>query len=360
MINYYQPSVWPFLQLKANESPHSTKFYYYHSFEDGLWDFIKNKFSSAKKITLLVPDFYCSDVLDNLKLHGFRYIYYPLDADFQISPSQFRKYLWLYKPEIVVIFNACGITSNLFSDTGWLLDLPKDSWILEDNVHRLSDPEKITLLTDHHVVMDSLRKVSSLPGSRLFGSNRALDFIQNKSSYFSRYFLSSFFYYQLFQIFFFTGCLFNSSRLVIWAHDYWLSLHDDIIGDSFIPQPGFSFFIPFINRINYKKISKLKITQVKIYNRLLKNLFTSKHFYRISIPAKDFGALHVYPLGFKGPPDLALEKYLEQNHAPVWFKFTDTPWSRTRGVLFLPLGFHMHLGSICHLVNTLSAWSKLS
>lgn len=117
MLNYYQPFLWPFLQVKPNPVPSGIDSYYYHSFEDALWDLLQHKFNPGKKLTILVPDFYCSDVLDNLKLHGYKYIYYSLDKNFQITSSQFRKYLWLYKPDAVIIFHPCGLTSNLLIDT---------------------------------------------------------------------------------------------------------------------------------------------------------------------------------------------------------------------------------------------------
>jgi hypothetical protein len=356
MINYYQPFGLPFLQFKTQSLPLGMKSFYYHSFEDGLWDFLRHKFPNSKKITILVPTFYCSDVMDNMKLHGCDYIYYPVDKNFQITTSRFRTYLWLYRPDVVVIFNACGITSNLFLDPSWLSDLPENSWVLQDNVHNLTAPENIKLLTDHHIVMDSLRKVSTFPGSRLFGSESALNFPQHKSSLFSKYFISSFLYYLMFRAVFIAGFIFSSPRMIIWAHDYWLGKHDDIIGDSFTPQSGFSIFTPLINRINYQKISRLKISQMDVYETALQPIYKSKYFYHIDIPKNDFGNMHVYPLGFSGPPDMEFEKYLEDHGLPVWFKFTDTPWSENRGVIFLPLGFHMNERSIQYIKRTLVEW----
>jgi hypothetical protein len=356
MINYYQPFLWPFLQFKKNISPPEIKSLYYHSFEDALWDFIQNKFKNKKNITILVPDFYCSDVLDNLKLHGYKYIYYSLDKYFQISTSRFRTYLWFYQPDVVIIFNACGITSELLLDTYWLSDLPKHSWILQDNVHNLTNPKKIKLIDDRHIIIDSLRKVTPLPGSRMFGNFKALNFTQNKSSYFSKYFISSMFYYLLFRLIFIAGFIINSSKLVIWAHDYWLVKHDDIIGDAFYPQSGFSLFLPFIDRINYQKIYNLKIAQVIQYEKFLKPLYKSGYFYKIYLSRKDYGNLHVYPLGFIGQPDMKLEKYLENHSAPVWYKFTDVPWCKNRGVLFLPLGSSVNVKSIINLTTHLQKW----
>lgn len=358
MLNYYQPHLRPFLRLKKNPDPVGLKSFYYHSFEDGLWDLLKNKFPSQRPVNILVPDFYCSNVLDNIRLHGHKYIYYPLDKNFQISPSTFKKYLWLYKPDVIIIFNACGIKSNLFSDHSWLTDLPPDSWILEDNVHVLTDPSDIELISPRHIVMDSLRKVSPIPGSRMWGTASALSFPQSQPQIFSAYYLRSLTYYIIFQLILKLGFLTESAGIVNWAHSYWLKIHDEIIGDSLFSHPGLPFLVPFINRFNYKKVSCLKSSQMLMYRKFLKSIYDKNYFYEISISEKNLGLMHVFPLGVAKIPDLNLEKYLHSRGIPVWFKFTDVPWSQKRGVLFLPLGFHINQKSIIHLTRVLKDWMR--
>src|SRR5512141_2170199 len=120
LVNYYQPWLLPFLTMRANYWPSNIKSYYYHSFEDGLWDVIDNKFPKGKQLTVLVPDFYCKDVVDNILIRGHRVVYYPLDRNFQISNDKFTEFVKTYRPDIVIIFNACGITSNLMKKTGWI------------------------------------------------------------------------------------------------------------------------------------------------------------------------------------------------------------------------------------------------
>lgn len=210
--------------------------------------------------------------------------------------------------------------------------------IIEDSVHRLVNPIKINLLNDRHFIIDSLRKVSPLPGSRLFGR---LDFPQTRQTIFNLYFLQSIFYFLLFRFILVTGFITNSSRLTAWSHEHLLKIHDDIVGDSLIPQPGLPVFEPFINHLDYAKVLRRKISQVKLYDQILAPLFRHKLFYRVSIPESDYGQLHVYPLGLTSVPTDKLITYLHAKGIPVWSKFPDSPWSQNQGVLFLPLGFHV-------------------
>jgi hypothetical protein len=350
MLNYYQPHLLPFLKFRSNPLPDGVACLYYHSFEDGLWDLIRN-FYPGKKLHFLVPDFYCSDVLDNIRSRGHKYTYYPLDENFQISSSQFKKYLWLFKPDIVVIFHACGITSGLAGDTSWLSDLPETSLVLEDSVHLLVDPSKLKFWGDRHFVMDSLRKVSPLPGSRIFGRKKVLELGGAKNSFVSGYFLSSVFFYLAFRTVLGIGFLLNSSRIVAYSHECILRKHDDIIGDNLIPQGGLGFFRFLFNRFDYRKVGKIKQIQVEAYQQVLAPLFNSPGFYRIDIPVSDYSALHVYPVGVMGKPDEKLIKFFHSRGLPVWFKFTDTPWSQSRGVLFFPLGFHVSVKAINNLIK---------
>jgi len=356
MLNYYQPWLLPFLQRQPASVPKTLTMLYYHSFEDGLWDLINHKFPPGKKLHLLVPDFYCSDVLDNLILRGHKYTYYPLDSDFQISVSKFKKFLWLFRPDIVIIFHACGLTSNLVIDTSWVKDLPNNAVIIEDSVHRLVDPGSVRLFHPRQVVIDSLRKVSPFPGSRLFASS---DFINYPapSNHLSLYQIRSFFYYFIFRLVLKISFLINSSSLAVFAHEKLLRIHDEIIGDSFVPRAGLSVFLPFINRINYKKIAGLKSSQIQYYQSRLSPLYKNPLFFKVSVPKNDYPQMHVFPLGLTSLHPETIVSRLHSLRIPVWAKFTDTPWSSSRSVLFLPLGFHVSPKEIQRLSSHLASCS---
>jgi hypothetical protein len=138
------------------------------------------------------------------------------------------------------------------------------------------------------------------------------------------------------------------------AHTRILKKYDDTIGDPKLPSRGFTWAALLLDRINFQKVEKMKKEQVRIYEKYLADL--TQPFYRIIIPASDYGKLHAYPLGFSGPPDESLIRYLHARGIVVWFKFTDAPWSKRRGVLYLPLGFHIGETHIAYIAGYIRAW----
>lgn len=340
MINYYQPYLLPFLKFAPQKLSANLKRFYYHSFEDALWDLLVNK-KIPKNSNVLLPDFYCSDVLVNIEKHGFKYVLYKLNDHFQISPQQFQNYVQKYNPTVIVIFHACGITSHLLTQKKLLKQISKKALLIEDSVHRIVDFSDLKLLRENHFLIDSLRKVTPLPGSCLYGKESSLSFPQASPNFFSKYFLQSFFMFGLFRSLLTFGFLINSARVIKWSHNYLLKVHDDIIGDSLVSHGGIKFFLKLIDRIDISKIESLKAHQVEVYEKSLEKLFKKNKFYKIKISNYDKGKLHVYPLGYKNKPDIKLEDYLYKLGFVVFFKFPDSDWSKTRGVLFLPLGFHI-------------------
>jgi hypothetical protein len=345
IINYYQPWLRPFLGKKKTILPVGIKSYYYYSFEDGLWDLIANKFFEDAHLTFLIPNFYCMDVVENIKARGHKVVFYALDRDFQIAPKLFRTYVKKYSPDILIKFHACGITSKI--------GLPHTGLLIEDCVHRLVNPAEIKLTSDRHIIMDSLRKVSPLPGSRMFGTATALSFAQTRKSYGNVYVIKSLFYYFLFRLGLKIGYILNNPQIVKQVHEIILKKHDDVIGDSLKPHPGMKIFLGLIDRINFKNIERVKERQVRLYIKYLNKLFQGEYFYQVKISEDDYKNLHVYPLGFKVKPSRKMEKAIQQAGITVWFKFPESPWSQDKGVLFLPLGFHIHDPQISYIAKTL-------
>lgn len=86
IANYYQPWLFPFLSLRKRYVPDGITRYTYHSFEDGLWDLLQHR-GVARGAVILVPDFYCMDVISNIQNHGYTVVMYPLNKQFQIRPA---------------------------------------------------------------------------------------------------------------------------------------------------------------------------------------------------------------------------------------------------------------------------------
>jgi hypothetical protein len=348
MITYYQPWLKPFLGKKKT----ATKPYlYYHSFEDALWDVLKKR-DIPKKSVLLVPDFYCQDVLDNIKSHGYRYTLYSLNEHFQPNLKEFSRLVKTVKPQAVVVFHACGITSTLTMDWSWTKHIQTNTLIIEDCVHRLINPSTVSFINNNHYVIDSLRKVSPLPGSRIFGTRTALEYLMSAAQPFSWYTFKSYLYYFCFRLTLKIGYWTKSGSLSRWAHEVVLKKHDDVIGDSIKPFAGLWLFKPFIDRFNYKKLELLKKKQVQTYDALIKG---RGPLYKVAINNSDYPLLHVYPVGLNDQPSMSIIEQLKKIGAEVWFKFPESRWSQNRSVLFLPLGFHVTHADIRAVARVLNS-----
>lgn len=349
MINYYQPFLLPFLRTTPYTLPHHLKRYYYFSWEDGLWDLLEKK-NVPRGSTILIPNFYCIDVVENIKNHGYHPVFYTLDNFFQIEHKQFRAIVEKEQPSVIFVFHACGLTSNLFKETAWMSSANNETIIIEDCVHRLVDPDDIQLLHPNHVVMDSLRKDSPLPGSFMYASPEFLSFDQG-GRILTWYFLSSSVLYIYFRFVLTLSAILHISRLTSYAHTHILKAHDDIIGDSTKPHKGL-FWIPWVHRfIHFKKVKNLKKKQVKYYIQRLPQSAIPESYYSITIPEEEYQHLHVYPLGINLPAETCkkLEASLHAKGIIVWCKFPDAPWSKDKAVLFLPLGFHIQKKDINYI-----------
>jgi len=357
MIDHYQPFLLPFLKTRMHKIPKGVRQYYYYSFEDGLWDLLEKK-KIPKGSTVLVPDFYCMDVVSNIRSHGWRVEYYNVDDSFQISLSSFKKYVQKYNPMVIVIFHAVGITSALSLHLDWIASLRKNSIVIEDSVHRLVDPEKISIPRNNWFILDSVRKVSPLPGSFLYGKTDDMSFPQTKARFNIVYICSTVLLYIFFRFILIAGHVLSSSRLIYFAHKTVLAKHDNVIGDSSIPFRGLPG-IPHIHRfLDFHAVSERKNTQVKLYESLLWP-YASKIFFRIRIHIGDYPFLHAYPIGIYGKVPNNLRNTLTSKRMMIWEKFPDSPWSQSRSVLFLPLGFHIKDKDIKNICNTLihiSTW----
>lgn len=352
MLNYYQPYLLPFLGLKSYHLPKNIKRYYYLSMEDAIWEFTR-KMNIPKGSLFLFPDFYCVDVLNNVKMHGFQYKLWKVDRHFNTNIDAFIKLIIKEKPRMVFVFHAAGITSNLFKDTRWVPYLPPDSFIIEDCVHRLVNPAEIKLINKRHIIMDSLRKDSPLPGSFVYGAKETLTYTPSPYR-FSWYLVSTSIWYILFRWILKLGSLLNNAHMTNFAHEKILQIHDDIIGDSWESYRGLPW-VPLIHRfIDFRKIEQLKVHQVKMYKKLMQRIYSSSQFfYEIEINEKDYKNFHVYPVGILVPESETknLILYLHKNNISVWIKFPKCDWNKKKSCLFLPLGFHVSDAEIEYAVN---------
>ena len=344
ITNYYQLWLFPFLSLRKRPLPRGVSQRFYHSFEDGLWHILQYR-DIPKNSVILVPDFYCTDVVNNIRTHGYTPVYYGLDKHFQISTVRLRAMIRQRRPGAVIIFHAAGVTSHT------KIPNTKRTLIIEDCVHRIVDGNTLRIRHKNHYVLDSLRKVTPLPGSRMFGKNSTIP--DTHTPAINGYFLRSFAWFILFRIAYVSGMLIHWPQLVRFSHEVILKHHDDVIGDNPTPTQGLSWPLFFADRINVTRIANIKVQQVKLYRLLLSGLPRS---YDILLNTKEFGNLHAYPLTFRGAPRPDLISHLHKRGIVVWYKFPDSPWSKRRSVIFLPLGPHVRNVDIAAISNALHHW----
>ena len=357
MLTYYQPFLWPFLHTKKYVLPKKVFRKFYISYEDCLWNLLKSQ-HIAQRATIFIPDFYCMDVVQNIQNHGYTPVFYPLDEHFQISKTKFDQLRRKYKPSVIVLFHSCGIQNKLLSDSHYIKEIAQNTLVIEDAVQRLVNPEKIQIHHTNHVIIDSLRKTSPLHGSFIYGSKQLIANLDYKiTDAEPRYQFLSFLLFVVFRIIFVVGVICNSSLLVRYAHTHILKKHDDLIGDSRFGHSG-PWYIPLIHQyICFSSFEKLKLKQSFQYVELFKKTQSIQMLYNIHIYKKNYSYLHVFPVGFNlniKYSHESINEYYRQLGIPVWTKFPDCPWSKTRAVLFLPLGFHVgynEIDRVCRLLE---------
>lgn len=346
MLHYYQPHLHHFLGRKKHTLPNNVSRAYYWSFEDALWDVLPT-LGIAKGSTLLLPDFYCIDVVQNLNSHGYNVEYYPLDASFQISESLFTKYVQKSQPSAVVIFHACGIRSTILQTSFLRMLMNKGTVVIEDAVHNLIDMSAVVIQHHNHIIIDSLRKVSPLPGSFVYGKPEVIDRLQLHPMLFSWYSVQSGLYYFLFWIGMKFASILSFTKLAHYLHDHVLKKHDNIIGVELRSHKGLPIIQHIHRYIDVQRIQHVKQYQVALYMQT---------FHSLHIPQQNLSRtqeLHVFP--YITSPLIAekLHPLLAKKNIYLTQKFMDSPWGKRHAVLFLPIGPHIsnnEIVSLCHVI----------
>ena len=307
---------------------------------------------------ILIPDFYCMDVVINIKNHGFNPVYYPMDDNFQVELPILNAHISAYTPAAIILFDACGIPCLRMSEMKKLTRNNPNIIFIQDAVHRLIEPNKVRLVAHNHYLIDSLRKVSPLPGSNIYWKTGSQTISPDTNRNEWCYRLSVHVWYVFFRVLLTTATLMRIPRLILYAHEKTLKSHDDIVGDSTGGYAGNPLTPHILTHSHFAKVQKHKRHQVELYEKLLRNVCQNNfQWFPVTIPDKAKQELHVYPLGFRHNGDMEqlkkIENLLHRQHILVWFKFPEAPWSDKRSVLFLPLGFHIRNKDIFFIAQTL-------
>lgn len=319
---------------------------FYLSWEDALWDLIDHVF--AGKAIILVPDFFCDDVVNNMKSHGNTVHFYPVGKNLQTQPAIFAKYLHQYTPDIVIIFHAVGITNTLISNyNSWKDALQRHTVILEDCVHRIIRPNQISLLCKRHVLIDSLRKVVPLQGSFIYGSSRVLTYDPPRISVGLRYRLMVIFYFLLYQV----ALLAQQNALAEWA----MIRGYTIIGDHTVGVSGDTIFKTLFRHIHIQRIREIKKIQTELYiTKLHTDIKNSSRFFSIPFSDADKEELRGFPIGIHRGYRSRFINLLRKSDFITRLELAGSPWSQKYGIIYLPLGPHVSRQEQNNVINVIA------
>ncbi len=350
------PLISAFFSWQRTKLPKNIQQSFFLSFEDALWQLIRQK-QIPKGSIVLIPDFFCFDVVKNIKDHGLEYQTYQIDKQLRANQKDFINKLKNYQPSIVIVFHPVGITNSLMSNTDWLKFLPTKSLLIEDCVHRLINPSKIKLLNQRHYIIDSLRKVVPLQGSRVFSQEKIKPptIVDRLATliYRSRV-LFWWLIMQLSLIWTYYSKKAKGNQLATIA----MEKGYDIIGDQQRPSSNFYLFNYLSHHLNYQSIEKCKQEQADLYSAHLDSILAkSNSLFQIPFTLADRAQLRGFPIGIELE---AVEKFLDfcrQKQLHLRLELNDSPWSLRQKIVYLPMGPHVdhkEIKKICDVIKSFS------
>ncbi|MCA9373228.1 hypothetical protein KC921_03990, partial [Candidatus Woesebacteria bacterium] len=266
---------------------------FFLSWEDALWQLLRfHRIKSGS--TVLVPSFFCWDVVENMRAHGLSPVIYEIDKFLQPNRADFEAKLRTKLPTVIVLFHAVGISNPLLQDTNWLKMVPKNTIIIEDAVHRVIDPSQVTLIAPNHYLIDSLRKVSPLQGSRVFSQHLVpqptmIDTLQTAG-----YRIKVLVWWLVMQIWLLLAYWAKQKTFQRFANrqaEIAMQRGYDLIGDHRLPSSAPRLFQALATRLNLDLIKQTNQRQAKLYHQLLENLWTKPGIIKIPMKQADWQEL---------------------------------------------------------------------
>ena len=330
---------------------------FFLSWEDALWHLLKIH-SVEKNSKILVPEFFCGDVIENMKAHGLQQVTYLVDKYLQPNEEDFIKKLKKEKPDIIIVFHAVGITNQLLQNTNvWLKFIQKEAILIEDSVHRVIDPQKIIFITENHYIIDSLRKVVPIQGSWAYSQSKIPKIVVVTNLQTIWYRSQVFFWWILMQF-----CLiivnYSKNKLVKkWGNtlaEIAMKLGYDVIGDHKLPSCGNFGMAWLSSKLDIEKIYVVKEKQALLYSRLLKSELKKPYLFPIPFGDSDNRHLRGFPLGIELKFADSFLQYIRKNNILVRFELNDSDWSKKQKIVYLPMGIHItknNIERVCAIIS---------
>lgn len=329
---------------------------FYLSWEDAMWDLV-DRLPIRAGTKVLVPDFWCEDVIKNMTAHGMICHRYPMDRAFQTPEEIMGERIHTIDPSIVIVFHAVGIRNRLLSEhRSWLQHLHPDQILIEDSVHSIVDPSGVRLLHPRHIIIDSWRKVVPLQGSVMYHSadlDRHLTPLEIPTPPQT---LAVCLLWALMQIFLTLQYALRGrlGHMMGLCAERLMLIGYNRIGKNEHSAPIPGVFIRLWSHIDIERIWGVKRAQVSIYMQRLGDVLSrDERVFSIWRRPTDDAHLRGFPVGLVRGTAHELLGRLRDAGLLVRHELDDSPWSMRQKVIFLPLGPYLDdsdIHSVCDIL----------
>ncbi len=330
---------------------------FYLSWEDALWH-LSSIYDIKPGATIMVPEFFCGNVIEHMQEHGLKVIMYPVDQFLTTSYPILTITLQKIKPDILIIFHPVGITNKLMEHQNKLITLiPKNSLFIEDCVHKVVDHQSVKLLHNRHFLIDSLRKVVPIQGSFLYSKVRIpkIGLVQSIST--SPYRLGMMFWWFAMQVNLLLAYISKNphrrTEYNLIAERKMLRGYE-LIGKSHLGSPGPIITNKLAEHLVTKNIMVCKVQQFNLYKPIVQLLTRTRLFWLPTMKKSDRKNLRGFPLIIHLSVADTFLQYLRNKGVIIRFELNDSLWSRRQKIVYLPMGIHLNNEDIAYIVSVLS------
>jgi len=334
---------------------------FYLSWEDALWHVLK-VYNFKKGSVVMVPQFYCGNVVEHMVEHGLKVVTYPVDKYLVTKNKIFRQILLKTKPSIVIVFHPVGIQNMLIKNhKQWASALPAKTVLIEDCVHQIIDPKSIRFINKRHLFIDSLRKVVPVQGSFVYSRQKLPDISGWQNFITLPYRVGVFVLWIIMQINLIQAHfsksknlekLFNKLAEISMLTGY------KLIGSNRLASPGIFFMKKISEKINITLIKKSKILQAKIYKTKIKHLLKTGKFWLPKISKSDYSNLRGFPLIIDISMAYKFLNYMRASGVFLRFELNDSAWSAGQKIVYLPMGLHVSSADVSLIIKLINGFKS--
>jgi hypothetical protein len=307
---------------------------FYLSFEDALWEVIKQHRFENKKV--LLPSFFCADVSSRIAERGFDLYYYSLDEDLRFNHEDFLNQIKNSAFAFVVIYYPMGMKDSVPSIEWFRELLTEKTLLIEDYADTLLAENEIKIIDSNHIAIDSVRKLLPIQGARIWQSK-----LPSEINTFNIYRLRALILWNLCR---FIGFIFNILKFNWIDNIRWhiFSMHSDLIGSSSSASRGFKFDRMILDYICVDKYKSLRCQVIQFYIDSFSLFEFHNPWGMVKVAKSDISNTRF--IVFRGPKGSLskLSEQLEQHGISNDTHFDDSPLGLKFDFLLLPTSFNIN------------------